>query len=493
MDNCFNNSNNNSSSLPPGAGRAQRGLFGKGGWAVVCAVVGLLAPLKADPPPARPYSITHYDVVVQPDLAKHLILGAVTISLTALSEGLSHIELDAADITVLGASEGKVHLRYVLADDILRIDLPRALHASQHAELRIVYRASPTRGVAFFKDQLYTAFATSHWLPCNDRPDDRATFRLVVIVPDHLQVVASGESVHESTKNGQRTSEWREDRPIPTFVFGFAAGVFRFESRRAGKTQLVLALPERAAEPEPHAQPSGGSGTEPSKSPQAEEQTSKADSDKLSSRILDETQAALGFFEENGGVRYPADRYTTVFAHGGVMQEARCFTLLPEDYLAALKKDPDDLWLLAHELAHQWWGIGMAGRDWSDFWLNEGIATFMADAFLEHQFGRARYEKEIARSRKIFEDAVASGTSRPLHFTHWSQPREAGGPIPYHKGALFLDALRSRLGDTVFWRGFQEFTRSHMGQSVTSQEFEASMEKSCHCSLSQIVSEWVYF
>ena len=105
------------------------------------------------------------------------------------------------------------------------------------------------------------------------------------------------------------------------------------------------------------------------------------DSDPPYATVLDDTASALAFFEDIAGVPYSASAYTTVFAHGEVMQEASRFTLLPEAYLASLKKDPGDLWLLAHELAHQWWGIALTGRDWSDFWLNEGVATFVADAF----------------------------------------------------------------------------------------------------------------
>jgi len=449
------------------------------------------ASLHAEPPPPRPYHVTHYDVAVEPDFVKHVIFGAVTISFVARTNGLSHIELDAAETTIVGCSQAKLHLRYLVAGDILRVDLPRPLHAGQHSDIRIAYRATPTRGVAFFPDQIYTAFATSHWLPSNDRPDDRATFRLVVVAPEQFQVVASGALFQNAVHDGQRTWEWREERPIPTFVFGFAAGLFRVESRRAGKVELRLAFPaappvsepESKSAAEPAGQSTGSAKPAAHKSP---------DIARLSTAVLDDTASALDFFQQAAGVPYSADTYTTVFAHGPVMQEVRRFSLLPDSYLAALDKDPADLWLLAHELAHQWWGIAMSARNWSDFWLNEGVATFMADAFLEKRFGRQRYQTEMDRSRKIFSEAVSSSTSRPLYFSQWTIPQEAGGPIPYHKGALFLDALRSRLGDPLFWRSFKKFTKTYMGQSVTSHQMQASFERSCHCSLAGLFGEWVY-
>ncbi len=504
MDNCFNSSNSSNNSSRNRFAAARRKL---GAVAQVLSILPLCcaasARLCASPPTERPYHVNHYDVAVQPDLTRRIIFGAVTISLTALSERLPSVELDAAEITVLGCSVGKTHLRYVLAGDVLRVDLPRPLRKGQHMDLRIAYRATPTRGVAFFSDQAYTAFATSHWLPCNDRPNDRASFRLVVVAPDRFQVVASGAAVREVAQAGQRTSEWREDRPIPTFVFGFALGRFRFESRQAGKVQLRLAIPAPAEKKDAAGQasspPASDSAQSPAPAPPAEPAPAQAHPDAAAaaslhaaSLVLDETSAALAFFEKISGVPYSAGAYTTVFAHDNVMQEARRFTLLPEAYLLTLENHPDDLWLLAHELAHQWWGIGMTGRDWSDFWLNEGVATFVADAFLEKRFGHQRYAAELARSRKIFEDAVAAARARPLHFTQWTRPAEAGGPIPYHKGALFLDLLRSRLGEQTFWGAFQDFSKHFMGQSVTSRQFQASLERSCHCDLSDVFQEWVY-
>jgi aminopeptidase N len=445
--------------------------------------------LSAEPPAARPYRVTHYDAAVQPDFSKPLIFGAVTISLTALTEHLTQLELDAADITVIGCSQGKAHLRYTLAGDLLRIDLARPLHRGERADIRIAYRAAPTRGVAFFADLVYTAFATSHWLPCNDRPDDRATFRLVVITPQRFQVIASGDLVSDSVKNGQRETEWRQKQPIPTFVFGFTAGLFKFQSRRAAKTQLRLAV---LAHPLPAPPQVPATPPVDTPSPLTATESERLDSSPLQATLLDDTASALVFFEGIAGVPYPASEYTTVFAHGEVMQEACRFTLLPETYLAALEKDPGDLWLLAHELAHQWWGIALTGRDWSDFWLNEGVATFVADAFLEKRFGKQRYETELARSRKIYEDIVTTRGGRPLHFTLWTLPSEAGGPIPYHKGALFLAALRSRLGDATFWPAFRSYTRAHIGQAVTSEMFQESMQNSCQCDLRSLFGEWVY-
>jgi aminopeptidase N len=150
-------------------------------------------------------------------------------------------------------------------------------------------------------------------------------------------------------------------------------------------------------------------------------------------------------------------------------------TLLPEKYVADMTKDPTDLALLAHELTHQWYGIKILAKDWSDFWLSEGMATFMADAYLGERFGHARYEAEIADSKQRYEALKAQGKDRPLFFTDWQIPQQAGGPLPYHKGAYLLSELRRLLTDEMFWRCIRAYTSGHWGGVATSDDLEAAM------------------
>jgi aminopeptidase N len=152
-------------------------------------------------------------------------------------------------------------------------------------------------------------------------------------------------------------------------------------------------------------------------------------------------------------------------------------TLLPESYAKDLAAKPQDLGLLAHELAHQWYAIGIPIQSWSDFWLSEGLATYMADAFLEHQYGHQRYETEIAHSQSIYDDLKSKGKDRPLWFHDWTTPDQAGGSLPYHKGAAFLALLRTELGEDLFWKNLKGYTRDNWGKRVTSEDFQKAMEK----------------
>lgn len=153
---------------------------------------------------------------------------------------------------------------------------------------------------------------------------------------------------------------------------------------------------------------------------------------------------------------------------------------------------PDEEWLLAHELAHQWWGIGLACRDWSDFWLNEGIATFMADVFLGQQYGPARYKHEIELAQQTYDALKRSGKDHALCYRERNFEKEVGGRLPYNKGAVVLDLLKQQLGDDVFWAGFKAYTREHWGKTVTSEDLQSSMERAAGHSLAKFFDEWVY-
>ena len=124
------------------------------------------------------------------------------------------------------------------------------------------------------------------------------------------------------------------------------------------------------------------------------------------------------------------------------------------------------------------------------------MATFLADAFLEQRFGKARYDREIADSRQRYDTLRAQGRDRPLFFTDWQTPQQAGGPLPYHKGAWLLSEIRRILTDEAFWRGLRAYTAAHWGSAVTSDDLQAAMlsvaGKDLTKSLTKLFQQYIY-
>ena len=164
------------------------------------------------------------------------------------------------------------------------------------------------------------------------------------------------------------------------------------------------------------------------------------------------TADAFAFLREKAGAELLEAHYTQTFLPTlgrGFGQEAAGMALMSQEYFSDRTKK-DDVQLMAHELAHQWWGVLVGIRSWSDFWLNEGFAEFMSDAYIQKHRGGAASEKQIADLQGRMQRLREEGKDRPLHWEQWKDAREALGEVPYVKGALFLDRLRRELGEETF-------------------------------------------
>lgn len=429
----------------------------------------LAAPLACLPASTlaepRPYQVEHYEAALHLDAASGRLTGTVRLRVRSLATALRTVDLDADGLSITEVRAGGHPLRFLERPDAavggtLAIALHRPLTLGRRCVLTLGYTGTPKRGLRLFPDQVWTAFSTSYWLPSDSRPDHRATIQLNLDVPEGWQVVANGRCIRQQVRRGRLLSTWSQPVPLPSFVFGFAAGRFQLAEEDHSGVRLRLL-------------------------------SARHTPDELR-RLSALTKPMLGFFAERAGVLYPGASYTQVFAHETPMQEVGWFTLLPEQYADDVLSHPDDLWLMAHELAHQWWGIGITCRTWSDFWLNEGVATFLADVYLGELFGAARYQREIERSRQVWEDLRQNGEDRPLYFTRWTTPQQAGGRLPYHKGAWVLHLLREEIGADAFWRGFSAYTQEHWQGSATSADLQQAMERASGRSLAAFFGAWVY-
>jgi aminopeptidase N len=424
-------------------------------------LLSLISPTLFADSKSEPYDILHYDAELKINWPEHSLSGAEMIRFKSLKDDLSDIELDASNLVIEHVSEQGTEQPFELKEKKLNIHLTRAAHKGEERTLTLSYHARPKSGVYFYPDEVYTVFNTSSWLACHDRPEDKATLTLHLTVPAGMKVVANGRPIkQDQLKGDQREHTWQQDSPLPTYIFGFAAGNFNELVQQRGKLQLRY--------------------------------LSKNYSREEMAKIFEQTGAILDFYERRAGVSLPGDSYTQVLVPGTIGQEMGGFTALPVDYGKEMLASPKKSWLMAHEFAHQWWGNSVTCRDWSDFWLNEGTASFMADAYLQTRFGQTAYDEEIENARGAYARARARGRDRSIVFYDWIKPSDAGGPITYDKGALVLHLLRYQLGETAFWEGLRRFTREHMGGSVVTKDFQSSMEQASGQNLSDFFTHWVY-
>lgn len=427
-----------------------------GGWAPSARGSGQTA--------ARPvFDVTHYDARIEPDLMNKTIVGTVRISFTSLADNLNTIELDCGALSVDSVRENEEALRFTRSGRRLSISLSRPAKARERRRIEVAYHGAPLSGIRFYPDrgQVYTAFSTSQWMVCVDAPEDRATLRLNLVVPAKFRTVANGRFVaRRDSAGGKAAHEWRQENPVPTYTFGFAAGEFREAAGRRGRVRLRY-LAAQFSEEELR-------------------------------RIFRDTADMIGFFESRAGVRYAGGAYTQVLAERGYGQEMSGFAVMSEGYGRKVLADESDVWLGAHELAHQWWGNMVTCRDWNHFWLNEGVATFMAAAYKEHRFGRQAYLREIEANRANYRKVRDAGKDRSLVFPDWLNPTREDRTLVYDKGAYVIHLLREELGERDFWAGIRHYTRGHFGESVTTPDFQRAMERASGKNLTDFFARWVY-
>jgi len=398
--------------------------------------------------------VLHYSLTLEPDIANKSVKGSVLIRVLTDSH---EVVFDCGELIVDSVQENGTAVPFSVNDHKLKVSV-----RGSKTDVEIRYHGAPRRGIRFFPDrqQVYTIFSTSQWMVCIDDPSDKATFTLQLILPASLSAVGNGELISQhDLPNAKRRFEWRQRTPIPTYVFGFAVGPFKVVKEKHGNVELQY-LATNYSEPEVR-------------------------------RIFRATPDMLDFFETHAGVKYADKTYTQVLAAGGVEQEMSSFTALRESYGKDLLANEQDLWLAAHEFAHQWWGNMVTCRDWNHFWLNEGVATFMAAAYLEHRFGRAVYLREIETYRAHYEKVRAAGKDKSLVFPDWLHPTAEDRTLVYDKGAYVLHLLREEMGERAFWRGLQIFTRRYFGKSVVTSDFIAAMEEANGKSLREFFAKWV--
>ncbi|WP_052373887.1 M1 family metallopeptidase [Chondromyces apiculatus] len=420
---------------------------------------GAQVVLRGKETPAAGYDVLDYDASLRLVPETRAISGRVRISVKVRAASPT-LDLAAEGMILDAVREGGDARAHGMQDGRLRIPLEGAAPGTTRT-IEIAYHAWPSRGLRFGKDAVFTVFHTERWLPSSDLPGDKATLTLRLTAPAGLTVVASGDPVaREPLPEGLERHTFRLGIPHAAYLYGFAAGEFHEASRAAGKVGLRFLSTERS-----------GADLE---------------------RVFTGTEEMLRFFEGRAGVPYPFAHYTQVLVQGGSPQEVAGFAVLPADYAESVLSEPREDWMIAHELAHAWWGNLVTCAGWADFWLNEAFATFMVAAYKEQRWGADEYGREVLLARRSYGRIRQRGEDRALAFPGPVRAKDVSGPISYAKGSAVLYLLRHQLGERAFWAGVKAFVQDNAGGAVTSDALQAAMAAASGERLDGFFQQWVH-
>jgi aminopeptidase N len=418
--------------------------------------IGLLFGSVAAAGAAPAFKSVSYDV----SFATGVLSGAERLRFRSLSDDLDALSFTANPLAVNATLDGAGVT--VTTEGNRRIfHLPRHLANGEVATLVMSFAGRPKRDLVFTSDEIHTGYFTCEAMICDvDRPDDRATLQLTLTLPTGFDAVAPGVLVsRDATGAGLETWHWRENRSYPSYLYGFAAGRYARAQLAGGPSLWVLyagETPERV-------------------------QT-----------MFAETARMIAFYEAKSGMKLPERRYTQVLVAQNGDQEDASLSMIEKRSIEPILTDPQADGMMAHELAHQWWGNLVTCSDWKELWLNEGMAGFMTAAYKEQRWGRAAYDREIAVARAAWDAAKTADGDEPLSWSGTYPSLRAKRRIAYGKSMVFLDALRSELGDDAFWRGVRDYTQANAERSVTAADLQKAFESASGRDLSAIFKTWVY-
>jgi aminopeptidase N len=425
--------------------------------------------------PEPTQDLRHQIVRLHFDWTRRAVVGSTTLRVASVpGRGrLSQITLDAVDLRIQRVTHRDRPLGFTHEGSELRIRLTEPLAADTLVEVTVDYEAvRPARG-AYFIDRRHIVWAqgfaedTRYWIPTVDRLYDKTTWEFFVRVPAKERALSNGRLVGtRRLPGGDMEWHWRLDQPASTYLMSVVVGDYVVLRDRWRDVSLGY--------------------------------WTYRDSIEATWRGFRSTPRALEFFSQWTGVHYPWSKYDQSvapdFVFGG-MENVTAVTMSDDAILHPAWAEPRSNadGLVAHELAHMWFGDYVTMRHWDDAWLSEGFAVFMEALFTERAHGAAAGAME---RRDAHEATIAADrrNRRPLVYGRWvADPAEVyfSGHI-YPRGASVLHMLRRMLGDSTLRAGFHRYLRAHPYQSVTSADLRRALEESSGLDLSRFFAQWVY-
>lgn len=420
--------------------------------------------------------VRHYDLqlILSPDEKQITVIEALQIRLLAPT---SELKLDLIaphdhipGMTVTSVTAPYQNVKWKQNATHLIIDLPIQLQTGD-IELFIKLNGEPQDGLIIGKNKFNapTIFADNwpnrahYWYACHDHPSDKATYQFVVEAPKDFEVVANGSLVSKIPKDKHKSMEWtyRIEQPIPTKVA--VVGIADFVSREIGNVDGIDI----------------GACVYPQDSIKG-----------LAS--FEVAPQILRFYDQKIGP-YPFAELMNVQSttrYGG-MENAGCI-FYDEN---SLNNDLRSAHLIAHEIAHQWFGNAVTESDWPHLWLSEGFATFLTNLYIREAEGDLAFSAQLAQDRKKVLRFYQQ-FKRPLVDSLTTDLNALLNPNAYQKGAWVLHMTRLQMGDAPFFEGLQAYYKQFQHQNASTEDFckvmLAQVEGEFKIDLRAFFDQWLY-
>ncbi len=440
-------------------------------WRDERAVAPYLAAWKADAfqrvaarraaatPNQTRYDVHWYDLDLTFTPATSTVSGSVRTLATVLVGPFSTLDLDLyPNMIVDGVQAGGVSSTWSRLGDVLTVNLNRTYFVGEQVEVRVTYHGTPVAGSFGFAVtngrqliwSLSEPFGARTWWPCKDLPEDKADSVTIRYTVPSGMITASNGTRRQATDNGiTAVSRWGESYPIASYLVSIASYPYTQTLDWYKRTPSDSMRIEFYNYPETAPSVAG-----------------------VQAKVKDMIAA---FATRYGPYPFFADKYGHAqFNFGGGMEHQTCTSI------GAFNE-----YIVAHELAHQWWGDLVTCRDFHHIWLNEGFATYGEALWAESQGGLAAYHQDLAFNKFYGPGTVWVPDDQ-------NSNRVFDSYLSYDKGSWVLHMLRRVLGDAVFFSALQHYGGTFAYGTATTEDFQAECEAISGRDLDKFFHQWVY-
>ena len=428
--------------------------------------------------PDRPGQVEHIFLDLTLDIPNQSYEGTCSIQIKPVRSGIDRFTFDAVNLIINSVTVAGAPQHFDYDGEQLQVQLTEPTEAREMVTVAIAYRVKkPQRGLYFIAPdkhypnkpvQVWTQGEdedSRFWFPCFDYPGQLATSEIRVRVPKNLIAISNGELVKTQEGKDFKIFHWHQKQVHPTYLMTLAVGDFA-ELRDEWNGKPVTYYVEKGKEAE--------------------------------ARIsMGKTPRMIEFFSEKYGYAYPFPKYAQVcvddFIFGGM--ENTSTTLLTDrcliDERAAIDNRNTES-LVAHELAHQWFGDLVVIKHWSHAWLKEGMASYSEVMWTDHEYGADDAAYYLLNEARNYLDEDASRYRRPIVTHVYREAIELYDRHLYEKGACVYHMIRAELGEELFWKAIAQFVNDNAHRTVETIDLLRAIETATGRNLLFLFDQYVF-